>query len=102
MQLDIPEGPLPKKPRGPVYRLPRTQQGELLRNLYAVAHFKAELLRAKMEGRAINLQTATGNFNVDVCQWGRAPRTVYVIWSHRMPEGGREYELAELSYKSIR
>ena len=92
---------VPKKPKGPTYRLPSIQQGELLHKLYAVAHFKAEVLRAKIEGRTVNLQTATANFNVNPCQWGRAPRTVCVIWSHQMPEGGREFEWAELSYKSM-
>ena len=71
-----------------------------MHKLYAVAHFKAESVRAKMEGRAVNMETATGNFKVDVCQWGRAPRNVFVIWSHRKPDGTRECELAELPYKS--
>ena len=103
VQLDIPDGPPPKEPRGgPIYRLPRIQQGELLHKLYAVAHFRAENLRAKMEGRAICLQTATERFKVDAMQWGHVPRNVFVIWSYRTPEGTREYELSELPYKGIR
>ena len=105
VQLDVPDGPLPKEPRGtgPVYRLPRIQQGELLHKLYAVAHFKAESLRAKIEGRKIDLQAASEKLHVDVFKWGRPPKNVLVIWSHRAPdEGMRKYELAELSYKSLR
>ena len=98
------DGPLPKESRaGPVYRLPRIQQGELLHKLYAVAHFKAESSRATMEGRKIDLQAASEKLDVDVFKWGRPPKNVLVIWSHRVPdEGTREYELAELSYKSLR
>ena len=100
--LDIQDGPLPKEPRGPIYRLPRTQQGELLHKLYAVAHFKAEVLRTKMEGSTVSLQTVTKNFKGDALQWGRVPKNVFVIWSHRTPKGTREYELSELPYKGIR
>ena len=68
-----------------------------------MAHFKAESLRAKIEGRKIDLQAASEKLHVDVFKWGRPPKNVLVIWSHRAPdEGMREYELAELSYKSLR
>ena len=102
VQLDIQDGPLPEEPQGPIYRLPRTQQGELLHKLYAVAHFKAEVLRTKMEGSTVSLQTVTKNFKGDALQWGRVPKNVFVIWSHRTPKGTREYELSELPYKGIR
>ena len=50
VQFDLTDEPVPKQPRGPIYRLPDIQQGDLLQKLYAVGHFKAEVARATMEG----------------------------------------------------
>ena len=101
VQLDLTDEPVPKQPRGPIYRLPDIQQGDLLQKLYAVGHFKAEAVRAKMEGRSVDLKVACDKFNVDVFTWKGLPKNVFVIWSHGSSEC-RAYEVAELPYKSIR
>ena len=101
VQLDLTEEPVPKQPRGPIYRLPDIQQGDLLQKLYAVGHFKAEVARATMEGRSIDLQVACDKLNGDVFTWKGLPKNVFVIWSHGSSEC-RAYEVAELPYKSIK
>ena len=102
VELDVTDEPVPKQPRGgPTYRLPNIQQGDLLQKLYAVGHFKAEVARATMEGRSIDLKVACDKFNVDVFTWKGLPKNVFVIWSHGSSEC-RAYEIAELPYKSIR
>ena len=98
------EAPLPspphKMPRGPLYRLPPIQQGDLLQKLLAVGHFRAEVLRAKMEKRSVDLKRATSKFTIDVLLWAKPPKNVWAIWSQSSPEG-RSYEVSEMPWKSI-
>ena len=101
VQLDLTDEPVPKQPRGPIYRLPNIQQGDVLQKLYAVGHFKAEVARATMEGRSIDLQVACDKLNGDVFTWKGLPKNVFVIWPHGSSER-LTYEVAELPYKSIR
>ena len=100
MQLDLTDEPAPKMPRGPLYRLPPIQQGDLLQKLFAVGHFRAEVLRAKMENRDVDLKRATSKFTVDVLLWAKPPKNVWAIWSQSSPEG-RSYEVSEMPWKSI-
>ena len=100
-QLDLTDESLAEQPRGPIYRLQGAQQGDLLQKLYAVGHFKAELVRAKMEGRSVDLKAATEKFNVDAFSWNGSPKNVFVIWSHGSSEGWA-HEVSEMPYKSLR
>ena len=102
LQLEIPDEPEAKKPRGRFYRLPRIYPGEALDKLMALAHFKAEVLRAQLEHREPDMSEAIAKYNLDATTWSKAPKNVVLIWSCKTPEGAWQFEATEVPFKSLR
>ena len=101
-QLEISGEPEAKKPRGRLSRLPRIYPGEALDKLMAMAHFKAEVLRAQLEQREPDMAEAVAKFNVDATTWSKAPKNVVIIWSYKTLEGAWQLEATEVAFKSLR
>ena len=68
---------------------------ELRSRLFAVAGFRAELARAKAEGRDIIKEAAHALFEdiSDIAR--RLPKQVFVLWSSTTPEGGKQEYASE-------
>ena len=64
---------------------------ELRNKLFAVANFRAELSRAKAEGRDIVKENAHALFETDLSKVERLPKQVFVLWSAMTPEGRLEH-----------
>ena len=70
---------------------------EALRKLYSIAHFNAEISRAGMEKRAVNLEIADAMFETIVEKWSTTrPKNVLVRWASESGE-----HLNEIAFKSI-
>ena len=54
--------------------------------LYAVANFRAEVLRAKREGQEVVPHIAHALFEKDYSNVGRIPKQFFVLWSAKTPE----------------
>ena len=66
-------------------------QCELRSKLFAVATFRAEVARAKAEGRDIIKENAYALFDTDLDGIDHLPRQVFVLWSAITSEGRQEY-----------
>ena len=59
--------------------------------LFAVAHFRAEISRAKAEGRDIVKENAHALFETDLSTVEHLPKQVFVLWSAMTPAGRQEH-----------
>ena len=73
---------------------------ELRSRLFAVAGFRAELARAKAEGRDVIKETAHALFE-DISNTARLPKQVFVFWSSTTPEGNKHEYASEVMLSSL-
>ena len=101
-KLEVSTGPPAKQPRlnGPVHRL-QPLAGKPLHQVLAVAHFRAEVAKAELEGRPVNLEVAEEKLEKNAFEWKGKPKHVLVSWSHRTPEGSWRAEISDASWKSL-
>ena len=70
---------------------------EAIRKLYSIAHFQAEISRASIEKRVVNLEIADAMFETCVDKWATAqPKNVLVRWTCESGE-----RVNEIAFKSI-
>ena len=95
--------PAKKKPRkeAPLFRLPTVTAGESLNKLMAVAHYRAETLRAAQAQREPDWVQAERFLNTDPFTWGKKQKHVHVLWSYRTPEVTLFHEAAEVPFRSL-
>lgn len=105
VELDLPQEGAPKKPRlgggGALHRLRAARKGPHLDSIMACAHYRAAVCRALQQKREPDMAEAARCFNTDAFTWGRVPKTVFVFWSYKSPEGGRCYDVTEAPFKGL-
>ena len=85
----------------PTLKMEPVRPGELLSKLMAVAHFHAEIERAKIEGREPDLSVTDECFQKNPFEWNKTPKQVFVLWSSKSAEGGWEQHVSEASFASL-
>ena len=86
----------------PTLKMEPVRPGELLNKLMAVAHFQAEIERAKIAEREVDLNVADERFDKNPFEWRRPPKQVFVLWSLKSGDvGGREQRVDEASFASL-
>ncbi len=85
----------------PTQTLEPVRPGELLGKLMAVAHFQAEIERARIAEREADLSVADERFEKNPFEWNKTPKQVFVLWSSKRAEGGWEQHVGEASFASL-
>jgi len=102
-KLEVPTGPPQKQPRlnGPVHRL-QPIVGKALHQVLAVAHFRAEVAKAELEGRLVNLDVAEDRIETNAFAWeDKKPKHLLVSWSYKTPEGPWRAEVSDANWKAL-
>ena len=73
---------------------------ELRSRLFAVAEFRAELARAKAEGRDVIKEAAHSLFE-NISEIARLPKQVFVLWSSTTLERGKQEHASEVMLSSL-
>ena len=96
------ETPLSGKKKNPVFvpMKPLPECCELRSKLFAVAAFRAELARAKAEGREVIKEAAHALFE-DISEVARLPKQVFVMWNSTTPEGDKHEHASEVMLSSL-
>ena len=85
----------------PTQKLEPVRPSDQLNKLMAVAHFRAEIERARVAEREVDLNVADECFEKNPFEWRRAPRQAFVIWSSKSAEGGWEHRVDEANFASL-
>jgi len=101
-KLEVPIGPPTKQPRlnGPVHRL-QPIAGAALHQVLAVAHFRAEVAKAELESRPVNLEVAEERIEKNAFAWEGKPKHLLVSWSYKTPEGAWRAEVSDANWKAL-
>ena len=85
----------------PTHRLEFMAPSEKLDKLLAIAHLRAEMAKADMEARAVDLDAAEELFNKNPLTWSCRPKEVFVLRCYKTPEGGWVPHVAEIVLKLV-
>ena len=90
-----------KQPRlnAPTQKIDPIRPCEQLNKLMAIAHWRAEIERACLEGRDPDMKIADEKFIKNPFEFGKK-KHVFVLWSS-LSEGVREHHLNEVSLSSL-
>ena len=84
---------------GPTKKLDPIFGGEAFDALLAVAHFMAEVEKAKAEKRDVKYDDSDALFNKDALQWqDKRPKNVYVLWYSQTSEGAWGHHADEIAF----
>ena len=80
VNVDATTGVKKARMAAPTHRLEFTAPSEKLDKLLAIAHLRAEMAKADMEARAVDLDAAEELFNKNPLTWSCRPKEVFIIW----------------------
>ena len=85
----------------PTHRIEFIAPSEKLDKLLAVAQLKAEVAKADIEARDVDLEVAEELFNKNPLEWGCRPKEVFVLWCYKSSEGGWVPQATEMVLKLL-
>ena len=85
----------------PTHQLEFMAPSEKLDKLMAIAHLRAEMAKADMEARAVDLDAAEELFNKNPLTWSCRPKEVFVLWCYKTPEGAWVPQATEMVLKLL-
>ena len=101
VNVDATEGVKKARMAAPTHRLEFMAPSEKLDKLMAIAQLWAEVARADVEARAVDLGAAEELFNNNPLEWGCRPKEVFVLWCYKTPEGGWVPQATEMVLKLL-
>ena len=101
VNVDATTGVKKARMAAPTHRLEFMAPSEKLDKLMAIAQLRAEVARADVEARAVDLDAAEELFNKNPLTWSCRPKEVFVLWCYKTPEGGWVPQATEMVLKLL-